>query len=168
MTSLHVLVLVANDAEVVERLDSEYSKTGLVAALAAAAQRDVILTIATTEPLTHVDKPYAQHAIIHSLRSEKAPITDRLLAKLGAVRIRAALTTTPLGRLINSLSATDPSRIFARAYRHNPVVSADEFDLVIALDIASIRTAWLLNRRHRATSATFGEAAAIAHLSETR
>lgn len=168
MTALTVLVLVSNDAEVLERLDSNYSATGLVDALAAAAQREVSLTLATREPAKHATKPYAQSATIHSLSSTTAPFADRLLATVKAAQLRAALTTTPLGRLINSLSPTDPSRVFARAYRHTPVKASQEFDLVIALDVAAIRTAWLLNKRHRSTGAVFGDAAALTYLSEKR
>lgn len=166
MTALRTLVLVANDSEVIERLDNEYSTAGLAAALVSAAHREVLVTFATREPQKHAAKPYARDAIIHSLASPTRPLTDRVLASLGAAKLRAALTATPIGRLINSLSPTDPSRVFARAYRHTPVTTPPEFDLVIALDVAAIRTAWFFAKRNRATTAVFGDAAALAYLSE--
>ncbi|WP_341954150.1 hypothetical protein [Salinibacterium sp. TMP30] len=167
MTTLNALLLVANDAEAVERLESQFATAGLAEVIAAAAECDVVLTIATLDPVKHAEKTYARNAIIHSLLANPAPLVDRLLLAVGAQKLRPTLAKSPVGRLINSLSATDPSRTFARAYSRKPAKLAGHFDLVIASDTAAIRTAWLLNRRHRATAAFFGEAAAIATLRES-
>jgi len=164
MTHLNALLLVANDIEATERLESQYSSAGLADAIAAAANRDMVLTIATREPEKHTNKAYARDAIVHSMRAERAPLVDRLLLTISAEKLRTTLAKSPIGRLINSLSATDPSRTFARAYRQKPANASGHFDLVIAFDTAAIRTAWLFNKRDSTTAAFFGEAAAIAYL----
>ncbi|EAR24818.1 hypothetical protein A20C1_06041 [marine actinobacterium PHSC20C1] len=164
MTPLTVLLLVANDSEATERLGSQYQSAGLAEAIAAAVNRNVVLTIATRNPEKHANKSYSRDAIIHSMRAERAPLVDRLLLVMGAEKLRTTLSTSPIGRLINSLSATDPSRIFARAYRQKPANASGHFDLVIAFDTAAIRTAWSFNKRDSTTAAVFGDAAAIAYL----
>jgi hypothetical protein len=164
MTVFNALVLVSHDRECAERFGSQFSERGLAQALTDAAGAEVALTIATLEPQTYAGMPYARDANIHSLHSDQPAPFDRVLSALGAEKVRDILTKNSVGRLINSLSPTDPSRTFARAFRGNPVNTTTHFDLVIASDAGAIRTAWLLYKRCRATAAILGEAAAIAYL----
>jgi hypothetical protein len=92
---------------------------------------------------------------------------DRLLGRLGAIRLRALLARSPLGRLLNSVGPIDPSRVFWRALSRHPEALAlvRSADVVIAADLAAVKTAWIAVRRGWVADAHYDHRAALLGIS---
>lgn len=131
-------------------------------ALARALDTEVSVSVISWSPaaaLSDAERTLALHG--------HAPgATDRLLRRLGAPSGSRWLARSPLGRLINSLSPADQSRVFARAVRRSPeaLEILRECSIVIAADPPAVRTAWMLLHRGRVERALFGLPAAVKEL----
>lgn len=87
---------------------------------------------------------------------------DRFLGAVGAPRLRNRLAKLSLGRLLNNMGPLDPSRVFWRAIKRSP--EARELlrnaDVIIAADLAAVKTAWIMRRRYRIAEAHYDHRAA--------
>lgn len=102
-------------------------------------------------------------AVAHvALGDDDLAPADRIFARLGAFRLRALLGRSPLGRLLNSLGPIDPSRVFWRAVSRHPEALAlvRSADVVIAADLAAVKTAWIAMRREGVAEAHYDHRAA--------
>lgn len=85
-------------------------------------------------------------------------LLDRVLQKLGAGSLYQFLNRTPPGRLLNSLGPLDQSRVFWRAIRSDSssMEALEATDLLIAVDLPAVRTAWAVLRRGKVSGAFYG------------
>lgn len=102
-----------------------------------------------------------------ALQGQAPGATDRVLRRLGLPAASRWLARYPIGRLINSLSPGDQSRVFARAVRRSPEALRvlDGCSIVIAADPPAVRTAWKLLHGGRVERAFLGLPAAVKELS---
>ncbi|WP_169079689.1 hypothetical protein [Microcella alkalica] len=101
------------------------------------------------------------------LAADAPSAVDRALVAVGAGRLHARLRSFPLGRLLNSLGPLDEGRVLWRAARRNGAVRAalKDADVVIAVDAAAVKTAWLARRRGWTPEAYYDHRAASFGLS---
>ncbi|MGV8857738.1 hypothetical protein [Rhodoglobus sp.] len=87
---------------------------------------------------------------------------DRFLTASGAQKLRNRLADISLGRLLNNMGPLDPSRVFWRAVKRSPEARAllRNADVVIAADLAAVKTAWIAQRRYRTAEAHYDHRAA--------
>ena len=130
------------DAERSAALASEASK---FASLLKAAEERVDVTAISLG----VARSIAGTSTHVRLDESRPSLTDRLLAALGAFKVKEALAAFPLGRLLNSLGPVDQSRVFWRAVRQNPEALRllKSADVAIATDLPATKTAWISVRR---------------------
>ncbi|GAA1225432.1 hypothetical protein GCM10009655_25220 [Rhodoglobus aureus] len=84
-------------------------------------------------------------------------LTHRALHAIGARALYARLATFPLGRLVNSIGPLDQGRVFWRHIRREPAAlkALKNADVVIAADLAAVKTAWIAAKRGWCTHAEY-------------
>lgn len=156
MTSqLNVAVLIGSATDPDHVLTSTLGDEPLDVALSRAAGRDVHAVLISWLPSkTHPEGyPVAPNR-------QRINLADRALKTLGVQRLYDVLQRFPAGRLVNSLGPLDPSRVFWRAIRADGGARAaiQSCEVLIAVDLAAVRTAWELRRSSdiNATEAYYG------------
>ncbi|EPR76620.1 hypothetical protein ADILRU_1105 [Leifsonia rubra CMS 76R] len=91
------------------------------------------------------------------LDRSRLSLTDRVLHASGARSIYARLATFPLGRLINSIGPLDQGRVFWRHVRRDSsaLEALKNADVVVAADLAAVKTAWIAAKRGWCTHAEY-------------
>lgn len=149
---LRVGVLVGSNTDPDQVIRSAVGGESLVSALSRASGRTVHTVVITCVPSS--DYPEG-----HVVRRDGHPfsLVERLLGVSILQRIYDALQRFPIGRLINSLGPLDQSRIFWRAVRKDPVVlsALQSCDVLVAADLAAVKTAWELRRKHPQTKQAY-------------
>lgn len=150
-----LLILVAGTTPPEQALGLDGSRLPLSDAAAAAAGGPVDLVLATWAPIGETAIGLVGEASIVAIGALPETGFDRLLRGVGAFAIARRLARYPLGRLINSWSATDPSRTFERRLRSRAGELLTPADAVIAADLPATRSAWHLLRRGLTPVAVF-------------
>lgn len=93
---------------------------------------------------------------------------DRVSRSLGLTALARRAVRTPLGRLLNSLSPADESRVFSRAVMNDPEARKliGEASLLVAADAPATRAAWSFLHAGRVPRAVYTLQAARRHLTE--
>lgn len=144
MTSqLNVGILIGSATDPDQLIKSTLGDEPLADALSRASGRKISTTVVTW-------LPSELHPTGYSIASSKMQnsLADRFLNWAMLRRIYNIFQKFPAGRLINSLGPLDQSRIFWRAVRADPAVRSalEHCDVLIAVDLAAVRTAWELRR----------------------
>jgi hypothetical protein len=92
-----------------------------------------------------------------AIDGSKLSALDRALAAVGIRTLYARLATFPIGRLINSIGPLDQGRVFWRHIRREPsaLQALKNADIVVAADLAAVKTAWIAARRGWCTHAEY-------------
>lgn len=130
------------DADRSAALDSESS---VLAQLVTATDEAVHVAVVSRSPSRQIPG-VAEH--VH-LDVPAQGATDRILTRVGAFALSRRLSSSPLGRVLNSLGPVDPSRVFWRAVRKNSraMTLLKSADTVIAGDLAATKAAWIALHR---------------------
>lgn len=96
------------------------------------------------------------------LAAEAPGPIDRALRAAGAGRLHGRLRAFPLGRLLNSLGPVDEGRVLWRAVRRSGAArtALRAADVVIAVDAAAVKTAWMARSRRWTPEAYYDHRAA--------
>jgi hypothetical protein len=91
------------------------------------------------------------------LDRSRLSLVDRALHAMGARALYARLATFPLGRLINSIGPLDQGRVFWRHVRRDSsaLAALKNADVVVAADLAAVKTAWIAAKRGWCTHAEY-------------
>lgn len=108
-----------------------------------------------------LDREFAGADHLDLAAEARGPV-DRALTAVGAVRLRDRLRAFPLGRLLNSLGPVDEGRVLWRAVLRSGEARAAlrAADVVIAVDGAAVKTAWMARRRRWTPEAYYDHRAA--------
>jgi len=108
------------------------------------------------------DSGFALHAV-----TPATGILDRASQYLGLRALGRLAVRSPIGRLLNSLSPADQSKVFYRAVRADQEAQRliSTATLLIAADAPAARTAWAYVHSGRAKHAVYTLEAARRHLS---
>lgn len=92
-----------------------------------------------------------------AIDGSKLPTLDRTLAAVGIRALYARLATFPIGRLINSIGPLDQGKVFWRHIRREPSAlrALENADIVVAADLAAVKTAWIAAKRGWCTHAEY-------------
>jgi len=84
-----------------------------------------------------------------TVASARVPAADKFLSAIGGRALYARLATFPIGRLINSMGPLDQGRVFWRYVRRNAAAysALKSADVIVAADLAAVKTAWLAHKR---------------------
>lgn len=95
----------------------------------------------------------------HNITLDRSTLTlfDRVLTAVGVRALYARLATFPLGRLINSIGPLDQGRVFWRHIRRDPsaLSALKNADVVVAADLAAVKSAWIAAKRGWCTHAEY-------------
>lgn len=157
MTSpLRVVAIVGSDTPPDQLLKSGLGRSSLVGSLEEASGRNVeISLLCWTKPASSADDGYRSLVVVGE--GKTSPL-NRLWDSAWSHRISRALNRTPIGRLVISLSPMDRSRIFWRAARAHPEAQMllRSADVLLAVDLAAVKTAWIMRRATRSGQAFYG------------
>ncbi len=156
---LKVLAIVGSPTTPDQLFMSALGSNRLADTLGAACGRDVEVSLLSWLPAADP----AQFTATHSLAASDPGPIDRILRRIGMPRIDAVLRRTPPGRLILSLGPSDPSRVFWRAVQADPQAMAllAGADVVLAVDLPGVRTAWNALRAQLVEHAYYGIASTV-------
>ena len=92
-----------------------------------------------------------------AIDGSKLSALDRALAAVGIRTLYTRLATFPIGRLINSIGALDQGKVFWRHIRREPLAlqALKNADIVVAADLAAVKTAWIAAKRGWCTHAEY-------------
>lgn len=154
---LRVVAIIGSSTDPDQVLRAALGGASLAKELEEASHRDVTVELVSWAP----SEEMPQGIVVGS--APERPTLDRLLSRTGAARVHRALQKLSVGRLINSLGPLDQSRIFWRAVReNNDAMSAlQSADVLLAVDLAAVRTAWQVRRRNSAIEAYYGLASTV-------
>jgi hypothetical protein len=152
-----VVAIIGSPTDPDQLLRSGLGSESLAEALEKASSRDVHVELVSWLPSVDVRECVA----VGSLEYRAA--VDRMLGRIGADRLYAFFQKFPAGRLINSLGPLDQSRVFWRAVRkhENAMRSLRSADILLAVDLPAVRTAWQMRRRIRTADAYYGLASTL-------
>lgn len=93
---------------------------------------------------------------------------DAVVRRFGGERLHRHLSTTPFGRLLNSIGPLDAGRVFTRRVRRSPAARAAlrRADIVIAVDSAGVIVAATALRRRHVREAYYDTRSAVVGLGE--
>lgn len=156
-STLQVVAIIGSRTDPDQLLRSALGGASLEEELAKASERDVVVRLVSWLP----SKDIPRGIVVGS--AEKTPTLDRVLARIGAPRLHRILQAYPAGRLLNSLGPLDPSRVLWRAVRESEdaVSLLKSADVLLAVDLAGVRTAWKTRRLNPSIEAYYGLASTV-------
>lgn len=151
-SSLRVVAVIGSPTDPDQLLRSAVGGDSLQEELAKASGRDVILQLVSWSP----SEKFPQGVVVGPTAGT-LPL-DRVLSRVGAVRLQSALQKYPAGRLLNSLGPLDQSRVFWRAVREreDAMSALRSADVLVAVDLAAVRTAWITRQNNPTVEAYYG------------
>lgn len=154
---LRVVAIVGSSTDPDQLLRTALGGSSLAEELKKASRRDVTVELLSWSP--SLDLP---HGVVVGSAVNR-PAVDRVLLRAGTPRLHSLLQRFSVGRLLNSLGPLDQSRIFWRAVReHEGALSAlRSADVLLAVDLAAVRTAWKTKREHPSIEAYYGLASTL-------
>lgn len=144
MTSqLNVGLLIGSATDPDQLIRSTLGDEPVYDALSRASGRKINTTVVSWLP----SKLHPEGYSIASSKRQNS-LADRFLNGAMQRRLYNTFQKFPAGRLVNSLSPLDQSRVFWRAVRADPAVRSalEQCDVLIAVDLAAVRAAWELRR----------------------
>lgn len=140
MKDLSIVVLVGTATDPASLLRSISDGRALDEILAVPDRHTVVSVIAMWAP----DEPIPGVAEILSLEDEPQTRRESILSATGVYALSRTLGKSRVGRVLASLSPTDPSRVFRRTVRANATATdlLATADVLIAADLPSVLTAW--------------------------
>lgn len=150
--TLRVVAIVGSSSDPDQLFRSAFGDESLEDVLAEASGRAVHVDLVTWSPSS--TRPFD----LHIGSGEEQPVFDRILARVGAIRLNAFLRRYAAGRLLSSLSPMDQSRVFWRTVRRNPKAMAKlkSADVLLAVDLPAVRVAWEMRRSDAELEAYYG------------
>ncbi|WP_309071280.1 hypothetical protein [Arthrobacter sp.] len=154
---LKVVAIIGSPTDPDQLLRSGLGEASLEEELERVSQRDVAVRLVSWLP----SRDIPEGVVVGT--PQRAPLVDRLLARIGAGKLQRVLQRYPAGRLLNSLGPLDQSRVFWRAVRENKSALSvlDAADVLIAVDLSAVRTAWITSRRNPSVDAYYGLASTL-------
>lgn len=150
---IKVVALVGSATDPDQILRSALADEALSDALATASGRQIELKLVSWLPSSDI----ALSVAVGEAGGRRSAM-DRLFSLKPPLRFHSALQKFPAGRLINSLGPLDQSRIFWRTVRKNELASSalSTADVLLAVDLPAVRTAWIMRRKNPSSEAYFG------------
>lgn len=154
---LRVIAIIGSPTDPDQLLRSGLGSESLAEALEQASLREVDVQLVSWLPSVDVPEGVAVGAL------EYRAALDRTLERIGGNRLHGFFRKFPAGRLINSLGPLDQSRIFWRAVRKHEYAmqSLLSADVLLAVDLPAVRTAWEIRRRSKTAEAYYGLASTL-------
>ena len=156
-TTLQVVAIIGSPTDPDQLLRSALGESSLEDELERVSQRHVQVRLVSWSPSEDIPEGVAVGI------PDQAPALDRLLARAGAPGLQRVLQRYPAGRLLNSLGPLDQSRVFWRAVRESEsaVSVLNSADVLLAVDLAGVRTAWKTRRLNPSVDAYYGVASTL-------
>lgn len=154
---LQVAAIIGSPTDPDQLFRSALGEDSLQEELAKASGRDVRLQLVSWSP----SERFPQGVVVGPTAGTQA--VDRVLTRIGAVRLQGVLQKYPAGRLLNSLGPLDQSRVFWRAIqkREDAMSALRSADVLLAVDLAAVRTAWKTRQNNPSVEAYYGLASTL-------
>lgn len=157
-TPLHIAILAGTETAPEQLFRSAFGDRSPTEALRAAAGQEISVSLICRGEFND----QLGISMIRRLRPNKTPLIDKAIAALRLEVLDKAFRRSSVGRLLISLGPTDSSRVVWRAVNadHEAMSVLRSADIVVAADLAAVRTAWHLVQGGAVPHSYFGLQAA--------
>lgn len=157
-SSIRVVAIVGSTTDPDQLFRSAIGDEALDHALASVTERDIQLELVSWLPSSG-----SERCISVGGTNRREPIADRFFSIIRGKQLHGVLQKVSVGRLINSLGPLDQSRVFWRAVQMNDAAlsALASADVLIAVDLPAVRTAWKIRHRNESCDAYFGLSSAL-------